>query len=171
MDYPALFDSTQAELNNIDLTVAKTAKFLAVLADYEEDSDSCNLMVAGLSVNLQGVCMRAERLLSQIANNVDGYLPTGERWQHRLFEQMAQAVPGKREPVISAQSLAFLVALRSFKISVRGGCGGSQNDASVIEMATQLPGCYEAFKSECLMFHQAGLGGERGAIAVTLVAA
>jgi len=71
--------------------VTKVTKLLNVFAEYHEDADSFDLIGAGISVNLQSVCMEAERLFSNIANDIDSYRPAGDQWQKKLFEQMAIA--------------------------------------------------------------------------------
>ena len=153
MNYQALFDKNWNELEKISVTVTKVTKFLDVLAEYHEDADSFDLMVAGISVNLQGVCMGAERLFCNIANDIDGYMPAGDQWQKKLFEQMAIALPNKRNAVIRADTLSFLKDLKGFKVSVRGGYGHSLDDPTIIAMAMRLPECYEWLRRDCLLFH------------------
>lgn len=153
VDYQVLFNKSWKELEKISLTVAKVTKFLDVLAEYHEDMDSFDLMVAGISVNLQGVCMGVERLFSHIANDIDDYMPSGDQWQCKLFHQMTLTLPGKRERVIRSDTLAFLLELKTFKVSVRGGFGDDLDASSVIAMALKLPGCFEALKQDCLAFH------------------
>ncbi len=153
MDYQALFDKNWDELEKISLTVEKVTKFLDVLAEYHEDADSFDLMVAGISVNLQSVCMGAERLLANVANDIDGYMPTGDRWQQKLFAQMAIALPAKRPPVIRTDTAQFLTELKGFKVSVRGGFGDTLDSPKVIAMAMCLPDRYEWLKRDCLLFH------------------
>lgn len=153
MNYQALFDKNWNELEKISVTVAKVTKFLDILAEYHEDADSFDLMVAGISVNLQGVCMSAERLFSNIANDIDGYMPAGDKWQKKLFEQMAIALPHKRPRVISPAALAFLKELKGFKVSVRGGFGDSLDSPAIIAMAMRLPTGYEQLRRDCLLFH------------------
>lgn len=153
MNYQALFDKNWDELEKISSTVEKVTKFLDVLAEYHEDADSFDLMVAGISVNLQSVCMGAERLLSNIANDIDGYMPTGDRWQKKLFAQMAIALPDKRPQVIRSDTARFLTELKGFKVSVRGGFGDSLDSPKIIAMAMCLPERYEWLKRDCLLFH------------------
>ncbi len=155
MDYQDLFNKSQNELETIGEIVTKVNKFLDVLAAYHEDEDSFDMMVAGISVNLYAVCMGAERLFSNIANDIDGYMPTGVQWQQKLFEQMSVAIAGKRPRVIRPDTLSFLLELRSYKISVRGGSGQDLDEQRIIAMALRLPEGYEAFRTDCLAFHQA----------------
>ena len=153
MSYQALFDKNWNELEKIGATVVKVTKFLDVLAEYHEDADSFDLMVAGISVNLQGVCMSAERLFSNIANDVDSYMPAGDQWQRKLFEQMAIALPNKRPAVICPDTLAFLKDLKGFKVSVRGGFNDNSDTPAIIAMAMRLPEGYEQLRRDCLLFH------------------
>lgn len=153
MDYQALFNKNWNELEKIGLTVTKVTKFLDVLAEYHEDMDSFDLMVAGISVNLQGVCMGAERLFTHIANDIDGYMPSGDQWQQKLFQQMSVPLPNKRDRVIRPDTLSFLLELKTFKVSVRGGFGDDLDSPPIIAMAMRLPDCYESLKQDCLSFH------------------
>jgi len=153
VDYQALFNKNWNELEKISSTVTKVTKFLNVLAEYHEDMDSFDLMVAGISVNLQGVCMGAERLFTQIANDIDGYMPLGDQWQQKLFQQMAMTLPGKRDRVIRPDTLAFLLELRTFKVSVRGGFNDDLDSPPIIAMAMRLPDCFSSLKQDCLSFH------------------
>lgn len=153
VDYQTLFNKNWEELETISSTVAKVTKFLDVLAAYHEDEDSFDLMVAGISVNLQGICMDAERLFSHIANHIDGYMPSGDQWQRKLFQQMAVPLPNKRDRVIRQDTLSFLLEMRTFKVSVRGGFGDELDDTAIIGMAMRLPECFELLKQDCLAFH------------------
>lgn len=153
VDYQALFKKNWHEIEKTSLTVVKVTKFLDVLAEYHEDMDSFDLMVAGISVNLQGVCMGAERLLINIANDLDGYMPSGDQWQKKLFQQMAVPLPNKRDRVIRPDTLAFLLELKTFKVSVRGGFGDDLDAPPIIAMAMRLPESFEALKQDCLSFH------------------
>ena len=153
MDYQALFQQTWNDLENISSIIDKVTRFLDVLAEYHEDMDSFDLMVAGISVNLQGVCMEAERLFSRIANDLDGYMPSGDQWQRKLFQQMAVPLPNKRDRVIRPDTLSFLLELKTFKVSVRGGFGDDLDAPAIIAMAMRLPEAFAALKQDCLSFH------------------
>jgi len=154
VDYQDLLNKNIDELTKLSETVAKVSKFLDVLAEYHEDADSFDMMVAGISVNLYGVCLGAERLFTNIANDIDGYMPTGVQWQQKLFKQMGVELAGKRPRVIRSDTLSFLLELRAYKVSVLGGFGNNIDEQKVLAMALRLPDAYDGFKADCLMFHQ-----------------
>ena len=154
VDYQTLFSKSREELDDIGATVAKVDKFLDVLAEYHEDEDSFDMMVAGISVNLYAVCRGAEQLFTHIANKIDNYMPTGAQWQKKLFEQMGVAIVGKRPRVIRPDTLSFLLELRGYKVTVSGGFSQTLDEQKIIAMALRLPEGFTAFKTDCLAFHQ-----------------
>ena len=48
--------------------------------------------------------MGIERILTRIAETIDGKLPHGEGWHLLLLEQMTKEVPGIRLAVISTET-------------------------------------------------------------------
>lgn len=72
-----------------------------------------------MALNLHGLYSGFERILTHIAETIDGELPHGEDWHRLLLRQMQSEVPGIRPAVISVESGEFLDDLRKFRHVVR----------------------------------------------------
>jgi hypothetical protein len=69
---------------------------------------------------LAGVALHAwytgvETIFERVAREVDGTVPTGDRWHRALLSQMSAAVPGTRPRVIDSALVAELAALLAFR--------------------------------------------------------
>ena len=74
------------------------------------------LLDAGLAQMIQSVYVAVENILLKIAAGVDGGVPAKEEnWHAALLARMANAFPGRRPAVLSAQSMDILTKLRGFR--------------------------------------------------------
>jgi hypothetical protein len=72
---------------------------------------------------LHGWYSALESILERIARQIDGVVPTGDRWHRALLAQTAVAVPGLRPAVITAATRAELEELRAIRHFLRHAYG------------------------------------------------
>jgi hypothetical protein len=73
----------------------------------------------GVALNLHGFFLGIERILTRIAEAIDGDLPRGENWHLLLLQQMMIEVPRVRPAVISTETGTKLDEYRRFRHVVR----------------------------------------------------
>ena len=69
---------------------------------------------------LAGVAIHAwytgvECVFERVARQIDGAVPTGERWHRDLAFQATAAVPGLRPPLVPAEAMGDLLSLLAFR--------------------------------------------------------
>ena len=83
----------------------------------ERQPDSFELRALGAI--LHDVYHGAEGIFGHIAKEVDGYVPTGDASHRDLLEQVAEAVPDSKPPVIRPRTKQLLDNYRSFRHKFR----------------------------------------------------
>lgn len=63
---------------------------------------------SGASVALQDFYNTVEKIFQQIAQEIDGSLPSGDAWHQQLLQRMTVAIPGHRPAVIDAKLATIL---------------------------------------------------------------
>lgn len=67
------------------------------------------------AVALHGWYTGVETIFERIARELDGAVPTGDRWHRELLAQMTAEIPGTRPPVIPTTLVPDLAALLAFR--------------------------------------------------------
>ncbi len=67
------------------------------------------------AVALHGWYTGIETIFERVGRELDGSLPTGDRWHRELLVQMSAEIPGTRPRVIEAALVPELAALLSFR--------------------------------------------------------
>lgn len=94
------------------------------------------LVDAGVAQMIQSVYTAAENLLLKIAASIDGGVPArDENWHAALLARMANEFPGRRPPVLSAESAHLLNQLRGFRHVVRNAYAHELDHDRLIENA------------------------------------
>jgi hypothetical protein len=79
-----------------------------------------------------------ESILERIARQIDGDLPTGDRWHRALLAQAAVAVPGLRPAILSGAVRAELEELRATRHFLRHAYGAELDGARLAAQGKRL---------------------------------
>jgi hypothetical protein len=106
----------------------------------------------GVALNLHGFYMGIERILTRIAETIDGTLPHGEGWHLLLLEQMMKEVSGIRPAVISAETGTKLDEYRKFRHVVRNVYTRNFDPVKLGKLVNSAPELFAQAKAELLAF-------------------
>ena len=99
-------------------------------------------------VVLQDFYNTIEKTFQQIAQEIDGSVPSGDAWHQQLLQRMTIAIPNRRPPVIDeALGNTFGYYLR-FRHLFRHIYGFELEWDRIEPLLTDLPGVLEAFLSQ-----------------------
>jgi hypothetical protein len=85
---PTLAVRIRAELTDITQVVERTQRLLAKAIDRNDDD-----YYDGVALNLHSFYTAIERILEDIAREIDGAVPTGPEWRRDLLMQMSAQFP------------------------------------------------------------------------------
>ncbi len=111
-----------------------------------------DLYLDGVALNLHGFYMGIERILTRIAETIDGKLPQGEGWHLLLLEQMTKEIPGVRPAVISTQAGVKLDEYRRFRHVVRNVYTHNFDPVKLGKLVNSAPELFTQTKAELLAF-------------------
>ena len=106
----------------------------------------------GVALNLHGFYMGIERIMTRIAETIDGGLPQGESWHLLLLEQMMKEVPGIRPAVISTRTGSKLDEYRKFRHIVRNVYTHNFDPVKLGKLVNSVPELFTQVKAEILAF-------------------
>ena len=106
----------------------------------------------GVALNLHGFYMGIERILTRIAETIDGSLPRSENWHLLLLEQMMKEVPGIRPAVISTATGTKLDEYRKFRHVVRNVYTHNFDPVKLGKLVSSAPELFTQTKAELLAF-------------------
>ncbi len=95
--------------------------------------------VDAAALNLHGFYAGLERIFQRIALDIDGSLPSGQRWHQELLAQMAASVPEVRPPVIPPKLKEDLDRYRGFRHVVRNVYTFNLDPNQVGRLVSDLP--------------------------------
>lgn len=76
------------------------------------------VVLAGAASTIEKIYSGMERCLKMLAQDIDGYVPSGDSWHRDLLLQAAHPVPGIRDAsMINEKTLHLLVGLKDFRQS------------------------------------------------------
>ena len=106
-----------------------------------------------LGSGVEKVYSGCERVMSRIANDVDGAkIGNTDGWHATLLLRMARPYPGIRAAILSAEAYTLLDGLRSFRHRERNSYGFNLDPVIVQERAGEAVRAFLVFKSEILRF-------------------
>src|SRR5689334_6467710 len=114
--YRVLAERIRAELEPLERVVGRAEGAMERASQHPQDQE---YFLAAAALDLHGFYAGVERLLEQIAGEVDGGQPAGRRWHRDLLTQMGLAVPNVRPIVLAAESVAALTQYLEFHHVVR----------------------------------------------------
>jgi uncharacterized protein YutE (UPF0331/DUF86 family) len=141
--YKILAAQIEQDLSQIVLIV-EAAVSQVKKADKTGDLDY--LQAATLS--LQNFYMGVERILEEIAKQVDDSLPTGASSHRDLLRQMTLTIAEVRPPVINAELFQQLNEYRGFRHVAIHRYGFELRPDSIRELVADLPACYQGFAQQ-----------------------
>lgn len=146
---PVLVRQIEAELSNMQVAVATTARLLEKMQQTGDED-----YLGSVALSLQSFYTGVERLFIAVAKAVDENVPTGDNWHQQLLNQMAISLPGIRQPVISARTQAALDEFRRFRHVVRSHYAYQLDPDRVKNLAVKLMEVSSWFFQDCEQFCQ-----------------
>ncbi|GEC57869.1 hypothetical protein ABIF38_008760 [Bradyrhizobium japonicum] len=86
-----------------------------------------------------------EDLMLSLANDVDGYVPTGESAHQDLLDQVSAGIDGKRPALIGSELYGLLVELKGFRHVIRHRYGFDLDPRKVDENLARVRTAFPAF--------------------------
>jgi hypothetical protein len=106
----------------------------------------------GVALNLHGFYMGIERILTRIAETIDGNLPNGENWHLLLLQQMMDEVPDIRPAVLSTETGIKLDEYRRFRHVVRNVYTHNFDPVKLGKLVSSASELFTQTKAELLAF-------------------
>lgn len=88
---------------------------------------------SALALGIHNIYNGIEDVMLNLANDIDGYVPTGESAHQDLLDQMSAAIEGKRPPILDSELYILLVELKGFRHVVRHRYGFDLDLSKVLE--------------------------------------
>lgn len=146
-DRVALNGRIRAELDDLARVVERGTR-LFDKAQKSNDPD----WLDGVALNLHGFYAGVESIFKQIADEVDGNVPTGSDWHRQLLVQMAVDLASLRPPVITRDTRICLDEYRGFRHVVRNVYTHNLRPSRVQELVEGLAACYAALAQDLAAF-------------------
>lgn len=129
----------RAELADI-AQVVERSQYLMAKAIQRDDDDYYD----GIALNLHSFYTGIERILEDIAREIDGSIPTGQNWHRDLLVQMSVEVPSIRPLVIQRSARHCLDEYRGLRHVIRNVYTFNLQPARLRILVEALPQCYES---------------------------
>lgn len=100
---------------------------------------------SALALGVHNIYNGIEDVLLNLANDIDGYVPTGESAHQDLLDQMSAAIEGKRPAVLNPDLYGILVELKGFRHVVRHRYGFDLDLRKVDENVARVRVAFPAF--------------------------
>jgi uncharacterized protein YutE (UPF0331/DUF86 family) len=100
---------------------------------------------SALALGIHNIYNGIEDVMLNLANDIDGYVPTGESAHQDLLDQMSAAIEGKRPPLLSSELYRLLVELKGFRHVVRHRYGFDLDLSKVDENLARVRRALPAF--------------------------
>lgn len=95
------------------------------------------IVLMGMSSAVEKCYSGMERIVKNLAENLDDYVPKGDSWHKSLIEQMASKV-GDREPVLAENTARLLQALRAFRHRERNSYSFDLDKTRVMQLGEDV---------------------------------
>lgn len=129
-------DRAERELQQIETFLSTHAELMAA-GDWGATSAT--------ALGIHNVYNGIEDVLLNIANDVDGLVPTGQTLHQDLLDQMSADIPGTRPPVIDAELYLLLTELKGFRHVVRHRYGFDLDRRRVTENVDRVRAAFPRF--------------------------
>jgi hypothetical protein len=150
----------RSELVELERTCAIIARHWAA-APAAADPDA---YIGSVALHLHAFYSGAERILEQIARDVDGRVPAGEAWHSELLAQMTIEIRAVRPPVLVRATADRLEAYRRFRYRVRNVYASMLDPGLMAAIVESLPdtmtGLGQDLEAFCLFLETTALADE-----------
>jgi hypothetical protein len=129
----------------------RAAQELGQIDDYLDSITSSDRPVnewgrgSALALGVHNVYNGIEDVMLNLANDIDGYVPTGESAHQDLLDQMSAAIERKRPALLSSDLYGLLVELKGFRHVVRHRYGFNLDLSKVDENLARVRTAFPAF--------------------------
>jgi hypothetical protein len=147
--YRILAERLRAELGTLERVVGRAEGAAERAGQHPQDQE---YFLASAALDLHGFYAGVERLLEQIASEVDGGQPASRRWHRDLLAQMALAVPDVRPIVLAPESVAALTEYLEFRHVVRNAYTFTLRPERVSELVRDLRAAFDLARRDLLAF-------------------
>ncbi|MEM9976815.1 MAG: hypothetical protein AAF808_04220 [Cyanobacteria bacterium P01_D01_bin.2] len=141
-DTAALAARLQSELSDLEQIVKRAQKLLTKAV--EQDADYYD----GVALNLHSFYTGAERILEEIAKEIDDSVPDGAGWHRNLLMQVSAELSSIRPAVISRGTRHCLDEYRGLIHIVQNIYTFNLRPSRLRELVTDLPRCYGSLKAD-----------------------
>jgi hypothetical protein len=133
----------RAELTEIQQVVERGQRLLAKATE-QNDEDFYD----GVALNLHSFYTAIERILEDIAREIDGSVPQGPEWHRDLLMQMSAEFPSIRPAVLQRSSRNCLNEYRALRHVIRNVYTFNLKPSRIQELMALLPDCYGAITDD-----------------------
>lgn len=137
----------RAELVDV-AQIVERAQRLQAKAIKQNDDDFYD----GVALNLHSFYTAIERVLEDIAREVDESVPTGPDWHRGLLAQLAADFPGVRPAVLQQNSRSCLNDYRGLRHVIRNVYTFNLQPARLKDLVEKLPACHAAIAQDLEKF-------------------
>jgi hypothetical protein len=135
----------RAELEEVGQLVERTQRLLAKAQNDDDYYD-------GVALNLHSFYTAIERILEDIAREVDGAVPSGPQWHRDLLSQLSIEFPSIRPAVLQHSSRACLDEYRGLRHVIRNVYTFNLNPARLRALVAMLPTCHTDLVTDLEIF-------------------
>jgi hypothetical protein len=100
---------------------------------------------SALALGVHNIYNGIEDVMLSLANDIDGYVPTGESAHQDLLDQMSAGIDGKRPALFGSELYGQLVELKGFRHVVRHRYGFDLDPRKVDENLARVRTAFPAF--------------------------
>jgi len=137
----------RAELADIAQVVERSQYLMAKAIQHDDDD-----YYDGIALNLHSFYTGIERILEDIAREIDGSMPTGQNWYRDLLVQMSVEVSSIRPLVIQRSSRNCLDEYRGLRHVIRNVYTFNLQPSRLRVLVEGLSQCYESLVQDFRRF-------------------
>jgi hypothetical protein len=141
--HPA-FAKLATKLNRAEQELGKIENFLESIKDSDRPINEW-ARGSALALGVHSIYNGIEDVMLNLANDIDGYVPSGESAHQDLLDQMSAAIEGKRPALLGSELYGLLVELKGFRHVVRHRYGFDLDLSKVDENLARVRLAFPAF--------------------------
>jgi hypothetical protein len=141
--HPA-FAKLATKLDRAEQELGKIGSFLESIKDSDRPANEWARSSA-LALGIHNIYNGIEDVMLNLANDIDGYVPTGESAHQDLLDQMSAVIEGKRPALLDSELYGLLVELKGFRHVVRHRYGFDLDLSKVDENLARVRIAFPAF--------------------------
>jgi predicted nucleotidyltransferase len=115
---PERLEEFERDLDRAGQELGKIGSYLDSIRDSDRPVNEW-ARGSALALGVHNIYNGIEDVMLNLANDIDGYVPTGESAHQDLLDQMSAAIDGKRPALLSSELYGLLVELKGFRHIVR----------------------------------------------------